>query len=140
MRICIDSNQFIFGITGSDSTSETLMLLLPHLEVVVPRLLINEVTRNLSAPEVKSFYSLLGKAPHIFIIDEPVPANLVTKYVANGLRAKGDAFIGAFSEWQQAQYLISDNRHFLSELKVAAFEVVSPKDFLLRHFPGLIAP
>ena len=28
MRICIDSNQFIFGIEGSDSASEELMMLL----------------------------------------------------------------------------------------------------------------
>lgn len=32
MRICIDSNQFIFGISGSDMASETLMKLLPRLE------------------------------------------------------------------------------------------------------------
>ncbi len=30
MRICIDSNQFIFGIAGTDPAAETLMLLL-HL-------------------------------------------------------------------------------------------------------------
>jgi len=31
MRICIDSNKFIFGIEGSDPAAEELMMLLPHL-------------------------------------------------------------------------------------------------------------
>ena len=135
MRICIDSNQFIFGIAGTDAASEALLLRLPHLEVVIPRLVLNEVTRNLSTRDVKSLYTLLGKAPLVTIVNEPVPAPLVAKYMAFGLREKGDAFIGAFAEWQQAMYLISDNRHFLSELRNAAFEVVGPEDFLQRHFP-----
>jgi predicted nucleic acid-binding protein len=136
MRICIDSNQFIFGIAGTDAASESLLLLLPRLEVVVPRLVIHEVTRNLSESEVHSLYALLNKAPSVRILDEPVPAQLVAKYIALGLREKGDAFIGAFTEWQQAQYLITANRHFLSELREAAFEVISPEDFLRRHFSG----
>lgn len=42
MRICIDSNQFIFGLSGSDVASETVLKLLPRLEVVIPRLIIKE--------------------------------------------------------------------------------------------------
>jgi predicted nucleic acid-binding protein len=58
MRICIDSNQFIFGIAGTDPASEHLLLLLPRLEVVLPRIVLNEVTRNLHEPQVKLLYSL----------------------------------------------------------------------------------
>jgi hypothetical protein len=137
MRICIDSNQFIFGISGTDAAAEALMLLLPRLDVVLPRLVVNEVTRNLTDPDVKSLYSLLSRAPQLVIIDEPVPAKLVAQYIALGLREKGDAFIGAFAEWQRAEYLISDNRHFLAELRGAAFEVASPEEFLQRYFPGI---
>lgn len=130
MRICIDSNQFIFGITGTDSAAERVLLLLPQLEVLVPRIVLIEVTRNLRPREVTALYTLLNKAPKFRIIDEPVPRSLVFKYIDLGLREKGDAFIGAFAEWQQADYLISENRHFLAELETTAFRVLTPTAFL----------
>jgi predicted nucleic acid-binding protein len=134
MRICIDSNQFIFGLSGSDPASETLMRLLPHLEVVIPRLVLKEVTRNLNPTQVKALYALLRQAPHITVVEDPVPAELVRKYVALGLPEKADAVIGAFAEWQGAKYIISDNRHFLEEMQSDVFEVISPDAFLKRHF------
>jgi predicted nucleic acid-binding protein len=134
MRICIDSNQFIFGLSGSDAASETLLKLLPRLEVVIPRLVLKEVTRNLNQAQVKAFYALLHQAPHVAIVEDPVPADLVQKYVALGLREKADAVIGAFAEWQGAKYIISDNRHFLDELQTDAFEVVNPEEFLQLYY------
>jgi predicted nucleic acid-binding protein len=134
MRICIDSNQFIFGLSGSDVASETLLKLLPRLEVVIPRLVLKEVTRNLNQAQVKAFYALLHQAPHVAIVEDPVPAELVQEYVALGLREKADAVIGAFAEWQGAKYVISDNRHFLDELQSNAFEVVSPEEFLQLYY------
>ncbi len=76
----------------------------------------------------------MNKASQIKIVEEPVPVEMVHKYVDLGLREKADAFIGAFVEWQRAKYLISDNRHFLSELSGAAFEVLSSEEFLYRHY------
>ena len=137
MRICIDSNQFIFGIEGSDPASEELMLFLPYLEVVIPRLVIKEVVRNLSVVQTKALYSLLNRAPRVHIIDESVPADLVAKYTALGLPEKADAVIGAFAEWQGAKYLVSDNRHFLQELHTDAFEVLSPDEFLRRYYQAI---
>ena len=133
MRICIDSNQFIFGLTGVDPASEALLMLLSYLDVVLPRLVIQEVTRNLNDAQVKALYALLNRSPRAVIVEEPVPSDLVTKYVALGLPAKADAVIGAFAEWQGARYLISDNRHFLADLHDAAFEVLSPGEFLRRY-------
>jgi predicted nucleic acid-binding protein len=130
MRICIDSNQFIFGISGTDPASEALLLHLPYLEVVIPRLVIKEVTRNLREAQVKSLYALLSKAPRVTIIDAPVPVDLVNKYSKLNLPEKANAIIGAFVEWQGAQYLISDNRHFLEQSENAAFEVLTPDKFL----------
>ncbi len=132
MLICIDSNQFIFGISGIDPASEKLMLLLPGLDVVIPRLVMKEVTRNLNDDNTKLLYALLNKAPSVKIIDEPVPIAMVEKYVRLGLPNKGDAWIGAFAEWQGVKYLISGNRHFLSEM-TASFEVLRPTDFLYRY-------
>jgi hypothetical protein len=138
MRICIDSNQFIFGIEGTDPASEELMLLLLRLEVVIPRLVMKEVTRNLGDAQAKALYNLLTKAPRVTIVDEPVPADLVIKYAGLGLPEKADAVIGAFVEWQGAKYLISDNRHFLQGLPTDAFEVLRPDEFLQRYYQGLL--
>ncbi len=65
MRICIDSNQFIFGIGGADPASENVMSLMPILEVVIPRLVIKEVCRNLTESQTKALYSLLNKASQV---------------------------------------------------------------------------
>jgi predicted nucleic acid-binding protein len=130
----MDSNQFIFGLSGSDVACETLLKLLPRMEVVIPRLIIKEVTRNLNQSQIKAFYSLLNRAPYVSIIDEPVPIDLVRKYVEMGLREKADAVIGAFAEWQGAKYIISDNRHFLIELQTTAFEVMNPEEFLRLYY------
>ena len=134
MRICIDSNQFIFGLSGSDRAAEALLRLLPHLEVVIPRLVLKEVTRNLNPAQTKALYALLRRATRFTIVEELVPADLVEKYVAMGLREKGDAVIAGFAEWQGAKYVISENRHFLDELRSKAFEVVSPDEFLQRYY------
>lgn len=108
------------------------MLLLPRLDVVIPRIVMKEVTRNLHPTQVRLLYALLNRAPRVKIIDAPVPVDLVNKYIALGLREKADAWIGAFAEWQGANYLISDNRHFLAELASGAFEVLNPAEFLRR--------
>jgi predicted nucleic acid-binding protein len=134
MRICIDSNQFIFGLSGSNSASERLLKLLPHLEVVIPRLIIKEVTRNLTQTQGKALYKLLNQSAHFAIIEEPVPKELVQKYIALGLKEKADAVIGAFAEWQGVNYIISDNRHFLDELQSNAFKVVNPEEFLRLYY------
>jgi hypothetical protein len=60
----------------------------------------------------------------------------VTQYTQLGLPAKADAFIGAFTEWMEAEYLISDNRHFLRDLHTDAFEVLDATDFIARWENG----
>ncbi len=81
MQICIDSNQFIFGIGGTDPASETIMSLLPVLEVVIPRLIIKEVTRNLTEAQTRALFTLLNKTPQVKIVDEPVPFEVVLKNI-----------------------------------------------------------
>jgi hypothetical protein len=67
-----------------------------------------------------------------FIVDEPVPRELVSQYVTMGLPEKADAFIGAFAEWMQVRYLISDNRHFLRDLRTDAYEVLDAAELIQR--------
>ncbi|MDH7486728.1 MAG: type II toxin-antitoxin system VapC family toxin [Anaerolineae bacterium] len=132
MLICIDSNLFILGTIGIDADAAAVMDMLPELDVVVPRMVIVETVRNLAPIGMdKQFFATIGRSSRFRIVDAPIPAELVEKYIALGPPAKADALIGAFTEWVGAQYLISDNRHFL-RLTTDAFEVLQPGDFLRR--------
>jgi predicted nucleic acid-binding protein len=138
MHICIDSSAFIVGLEGSDPDAvQILEWVGSELNLVIPRLVAQEVTRNLRQPEqVRQFYHLFQNYPFAQIIDEPVPIHLVQHYVSLGLPAKADAFIGAFAEWTSARYLISENRHFLRDLKTKAFQVVDPTEFIKLWNPS----
>jgi hypothetical protein len=138
MRICIDSCVFIQGLQESDpASSELLNLVGDDLVLIVPRLVAQEVTRNLGTPEqVRRFYQLCHDRDSADIVDEPVPRELVVKYSHLGLPEKADAFIGAFAEWQQVRYPVSDNRHFLRDLTTDAFEVLRPADLVSRWQTG----
>jgi hypothetical protein len=141
MRICIDSGVFIRAFDESNSFAlQILRLINPGLDLMIPGLVANEVRRNLKSNEqVRRFYHLFHKREFAQIVYEPVPSELFAKYVALGLRAKGDAYIGAFAEWVGSQYLISANRHFLRELRTGAFEVVEAQEFIRRWDAGLDA-
>jgi hypothetical protein len=132
MRICTDSCVFIHGLAQSDPAAVRLLDLVgPDLVLIVPRLVAQEVTRNLQTPEqIRRFYRLFHQSHFAFIVDEPTPRGLVDEYIDKGLPEKADAFIGAFAEWMQARYLISDNRHFLRELKTTAYNVLDADEFL----------
>lgn len=132
MRICIDSCVFINGLTEADPAAVRLLNLVgPDLILVVPRLVVQEVTRNLQTPEqVRRFMGLFHQSSFAFLVDDLAPRALVDDYVHKGLPEKADAFIGAFAEWMQSRYLISDNRHFLRDLQTTAFQVLDPPQFL----------
>jgi hypothetical protein len=132
MLICIDSCVFIRGLDDEDSdAAEVLRQIGPALPLVIPRLIALEVTRNLATPtQIRTFYRQFTSQQFAFIVEEPAPRDLVLKYTQLGLPAKADAFIGAFAEWMQVNYLISDNRHFLQDLNTKAYAVVTPALFL----------
>ena len=134
MRICIDSCAFIHALQESDPDAVRLLRLVGNdIILIIPRLIAQEVTRNLKTSEqVRRFYRLFRVVDFAWIVDEPVPRELVDKYVRLGLPEKADAFIGAFVEWMDMRYLISDNRHFLRQLQTDSFEVLQAGEFLER--------
>jgi hypothetical protein len=134
MRICIDSCVLIRGLEESEPAAGRLLDLIgPELILLIPRLVAQEVTRNLGTPEqVRRFYRLFQTHAFALIVDEPVPRKLVNKYVYLGLPEKADAFIGTFAEWMQVRYLVSDNRHFLRDLQTDAFDVSNAARFVER--------
>lgn len=134
MRICIDSCVFIRGLQTNDPEVPQLFTLIgPALQLVIPRLVAQEVSRNLRSPDqVRRFYRLFYETSYAAILDEPLPVEMVDRYAQLGLPQKADAFIGAFAEWLEVRYLISDNRHFLRDLRTDTFTVLSPAEFTTR--------
>jgi predicted nucleic acid-binding protein len=132
MLICIDSSALVVGLQGKDpSATKILESVGSDLNLIIPRLIAQEVTRNLNSPQqVRQFYQLFQNYSFAQIIDEPVPLVLVEKYVNLGLPAKADAFIGAFAEWMNVSYLISENRHFLRQVKTKAFQIMDVDEFV----------
>jgi hypothetical protein len=132
MLICIDSCVFIRGINHDQSDAQQLLKRIdPQIQVTIHRLIAQEVSRNLvGQAQLRAFYSLFYKSLNATIIDAQIPPMLIEKYVALGMAEKGDAYIGAFAEWMRVDYLISDNRHFLRELRTDAYGLLSPGDFL----------
>ena len=132
MLICIDSCVFIRAFDAPDSSASFLLQRIgSELQVAIPRLVVHGVERNLrSYDHIKTFYRLFVSPADIQVVDLPVPQGLIAHYVSLGLRVKGDAIIGAFAEWMGVDYLISDNRHFLRELRTVAYHLASPGEFL----------
>ena len=128
MLISLDTNIWIFGITGLDPFCEKILLNLSQFEIIIPNRIRGEVERNLSFDDMKQFYRfvLLSDTQ---IDYEKVPSSYITHFDDRGLK-KGDSEIGAFCEWRKVDILVSDNRDFLKALPVGQqFLVISPKAF-----------
>ena len=94
----------------------------------VPRLIIDEIRRNLPGDIFREIFALIRSFTEI---DEDfvVPFELGTKYEMAGLKP-ADAFIAAYTEWVGADYLISENRHFLTRHKDLPFRIVTAEQCL----------
>ncbi len=66
MRICIDSCVFIRGLIQEDPDATRLLDQIgPDLILMIPRLIAQEVTRNLKTPEqVRLFYQIFQHSDH----------------------------------------------------------------------------
>jgi len=138
LTVVLDSNIYIFGIARVMPSCEALLNVLSRgkwesrLRVITPHLVEREVTRSLEPIGLsasKLFYSILADVPWSGVTYEAPPDELMLKYLELGL-AEEDAVIAAFTEWLGAKYLVSENRHFLEELKTEALQVVDAAEFL----------
>ena len=141
--LILDSNEYIFGFTDPQSDSAALLKAVKDYVVIVPAMVVQEVTSNLAAMSStlpKMFYSLLNDASAhtVRYYNEP-PEGLWLKYLNLGL-SEEDAFIGAFAEWVGAKFLVSENKHFLRRLTPEAFEVVDALTLLDKLARGEVAP
>ena len=130
--VVLDSNEIIFGLLGNEPYPK---ILIDNLNVIrlkydflINRQIKLEVESNLPKTIVGKFNRLLSLNV-IKVDNEELSNNLITKYKQLGLK-KGDIIIAGFTEFKKAKYIVSENRHFLSELNKKDFEVLSAKEFL----------
>ncbi len=136
MLLVLDTNEYLFAFGAATQLPSVQLLdwLTIHRQSVqlrVPRLIVEEIRRNVSA---EAFREVLAVIHAFTIIDEDVlvPFELGAKYERRGLKP-ADAFIAAYAEWVGASVLISENRHFLTRQPELPFQVMTAQAFLDTH-------
>jgi hypothetical protein len=138
--LVLDSNEFIFGIPATKASCAQLMDRLGTLRVYIPPMVIREVRTNLQKEYElgKAFFRLIHQQKNIRIVWAEPPEALVIKYIEFGF-AEEDAAIAACAEWIGAEYLVSENRHFLHRSEKLGFEIVNAETALSLLEESLIS-
>ncbi len=127
MRVVLDSNEYINFL---NKTTQFLgkLIAVENIKIYANDTIVKEVLRNIKETIKGDFYKILFQNK-IVIKSEKPPFYFFGKYNNLGLK-KGDITIAAFCEYVKANYLITENRHFLKGTKINQFKVLSMRDFL----------
>ena len=126
MIIILDSNEYINFLNKKVRLEEVFQI--EDVSVRINELIVKEVLRNVSEQLKKEFYALLLRS-NVVLRKDKLPRALFDKYRLKGLK-KGDIVVASFCESEKAGFLISENRHFLKEIKFDKFRVVKLGEFL----------
>ena len=129
MIIVLDSNEYIHYINKKNLLPQKLFLD-KNLAIFINDHIIREVLRNIEELQKKEFYNIIFKY-NIEFYGLKLPVHLLDKYKNLGLK-KGDVAVAAFCEAIDAEYLISENRHFLKGIKNTKFKIVNAEQFLKK--------
>ena len=80
------------------------------------------------------FFKLIVNQENIVIVWSPPPEKLVLAYIERAF-SKEDATIAAAAEQAQAEYLISEKRHFLQNSAGPPFQVINAETALIMLQP-----
>lgn len=127
MIIILDSNEYINHISKKTLLLDKIISD-DKILIYINETITKEVVNNLSKLLIKDFYDFLLKN-NINVYYEKIPLHLFQKYKKLGLK-KGDIAIAAFCETVNADYLITENRHFLKSKRFDKFKVLSLGEFL----------
>ena len=134
MIIVLDSNEYINYLSkksaGMTDFSSEKLFLDKNLSIAINDHIIREVLRNISEIQKKEFYRIISK-DNINFYGELLPIHLLDKYKNLKLK-KGDIAIAGFCENISAEYLISENRHFLKGIKNTKFKIINAKEFVKK--------
>ncbi len=138
MLVTLDSNEYIFALgTIRKATCERLIEEVPQrgkdITVRITRLIVDEIRNNLTPEAFREFMILINK---LTAIDEEylVPFELGAKYESLGFKP-ADAFIAAYTEYVGADFLVSENRHFLTHHSNLPFKILTAEKCLnlIKH-------
>ncbi len=127
MIVVLDSNEYINFLNRKD-LSLVMLIRNRDLSIHINELIVREVLRNVDRKLKSGFYRMLLKS-NVIVNDEKLPSYLFEKYRMLGLK-KGDIAIAAFCEASNADYLVSENRHFLQSKRFEGFRVLKLQDFV----------
>ena len=130
--VALDTNQFIFALRQDINYPSCRILLfekLKDINIYLPLQVLLELQRNLTNGEMRGVMLALSKTKNITWDYTLAPLALVKKWEEQGAK-KGDAVIAAHLEFNNIQYLISENRHFLREISDLPFHVLSSAELI----------
>ena len=125
--LVLDSNEYIVFLNKESHLLEKI-LYTESIIIFMNELIVREVLRNINEEVKKEFYAFIFKH-NIQMSHEQLPLSLIQKYQKLGLK-KGDIGIAAFCEHVKANYLVTENGHFLKGKKLKGFKVVNLKGFI----------
>jgi len=134
LEICLDSNEYLFTF-GIERHAECVELLTylsgtpAKWKLRVPRLVVDEVGRNLPTPLLKECHRFWRDTGCVVDEEDITPIGLINAYRKRGLKS-GDAVIAAYCEHVNAKCLVSENRDFLALAKPLPFRVMKASAFL----------
>ena len=134
--VTLDSNELIFGLTGNKQYPKILIDNLKDLsqnyDFRINRQILKEVLDNVPNQYKEKFFKLVNYGL-INYDNKLIDKKLIKKYKNLKLK-KGDNVIAAFTELINADFLISENRHFLQELKTKKFKILNAEQFIKDIF------
>lgn len=127
----LDTNEFIFGLTETKQSCVDLLDNFDSLTAIIPAMILREVRTNLESRYQlgKEFFRLLAAGKNITILWADPPLELIEKHIALGF-AEEDAAIAAAAEWAGAEFVISENRHFLQKSRGLTFQTINAETAL----------
>ncbi|MBT9141394.1 MAG: hypothetical protein DDT30_01986 [Dehalococcoidia bacterium] len=131
-RVVLDTNVWIFGLRHHPELPACALLLerLGQIQVILPSQVLRELQANLTESELRTLFHLLKQFPKQIVIHcGKAEMETVRKYQSLGCKL-GDAAIAAQLEELEVETLITENRHFLEELKNLPFRRLSATEAL----------
>ena len=130
--VILDTNEFVFGLIGNQEYPifliQGLGKLSENFDFRVSRQIVKEILGNIPKNYQGKLFNFINSGI-IKYDDKLIDKNLLVKYKNCGLK-KGDAVIAAFADRENTDFLISENRHFLKELKTRKFKILNAEQFL----------
>jgi len=131
-RVVLDTNIWIFGLRRSQEFPNCSLILeqINQLQVIIPLQVLRELQANLTENELTKLFHLINQFPNqVSIFWKKAEINIIHKYQNLGCDL-GDAVIAAHLEELKVNIFITENKHFLEDVKGLPFQRLNSTDAL----------